>query len=73
MAHLFRNNLNKKLYTIEYLIVDWHFADRGASVGIYAKPYKWKGNVIKHTRGKEIDNFNPKQFVCNNFEIIAQL
>jgi len=77
MAHIFKHKESNKLYTIEHFLVDLHFADCGSRTGIYATPYKWKGEVIKHTKGQArmggIDEFNPKKFVAENFDIVGEL
>lgn len=77
MGHLFRHNQNQKLYTIEHLIHDiWHL-NKNANRGIYATPYNWKGEKLTHTYNQKesglIDEYNPEQFVLDNFEIVADL
>lgn len=77
MAHVFRHKQNKQLYTIEHLLVDLKFANLGGNTGIYAVPYKWPSNIITHTkdqaRMRYVEEFNPKKFVIDNFEIVAEL
>lgn len=77
MSHIFKHKQTNKLYTIEHLIVDLHFLNRGANTGIYATPYKWKGEVIEYTKQMwmdgEINDFVPKKFVEDNFEIVAEI
>lgn len=66
--NIYRNKENKKLYTIEHLILDTRYLNRNAFAGIYAEPYKWNGEKII------FQNKNHKycmDFVENNFEIVS--
>lgn len=74
---LFRHKQNKKLYIVEHLKLDLRFLNGNAYSGIYACPYKWKGETISYTlddfqEGK-IDEFNPRKFVEENFIEVAEL
>jgi hypothetical protein len=75
--NLYRNTTNQKLYTIEYLILDNKHLNCNAFSGIYAKPFDFVGEIIKHTKQMFedglIDEFNPLKFVKENFEIVAEL
>ena len=74
MGHIFRHKENKKLYTIEHLIKDIYHLNRNGFSGIYATPYKWKGETIKYIlQQKRYDMFNPEKFVEDNFEIVREL
>lgn len=68
--NIYRNIKNKKIYTIENLILDIHFLNGNANAGIYAKPYKWKGGTITY---KSKDENERKVFVNQNFVKIAEL
>jgi hypothetical protein len=70
--NLYRNKQNGKLYTIEHLVNDIKHLNCNAFSGIYARPYHWNGETIEHTLG-ESSPFNPKQFVKDNFEFVAEL
>lgn len=76
MAHIFKHIETDKLYTIEHLREDIRFLNSGAFEGIYAKPYKWKGESIIHTRqqliDKKIQYFNPEKFISDNFAIVGE-
>ena len=66
--NIYRNKENKKLYTIEHLILDIKHLNRNAFAGIYAEPYNCKGKQIKlQSKNHEECNF----FVEQNFEIVA--
>lgn len=77
MAHVFKHKKTKKLYVIEHLITDLRFLNGGAFTGIYAYSYRWEGKTISHTKQKYLDNeiqyFDPKRFVDENFEIVNEL
>lgn len=66
--NIYRHKENKKLYTIEHLILDIRHLNRNAFAGVYADPYKWKGEYIVF-QNKNQDKCNI--FVERNFEIIA--
>lgn len=66
--NIYRHKENKKLYTIEHLILDIRHLNRNAFAGIYADPYNWKGEQIKF-QNKNYDEC--KFFVEQNFEIVA--
>lgn len=65
---IFKNLNDNKSYIIEHLIYDIHHLNHGAFCGIYAYPYKWKGNTI-HLQSKDIEEC--QQFVTDNFEPIS--
>lgn len=44
--NIYRYKENKKLYTIDHLILDIGHLNRNAFAGIYADPYNWKGEQI---------------------------
>ena len=77
MAHVFKHKQSGLLYTLSHLVKDIRFLNGGAFEGIYAKPFRHKGPYYAHTRQmqryKEIPFFNPKKFVEENFEIVAEL
>ena len=58
--NIYRHKQTKVLYTIEYLLIDIHFADCGARVGIYACPI-YNGDTISHLRKNK--NYNPDEFI----------
>lgn len=66
--NLYRYKENSKVYVIEHLILDMHHLNCNEFAGIYAYPYKWKGDVIQH-RSK--DHTVCKNFIDDNFEKIA--
>jgi len=66
--NIYRYKENKKLYTIDHLILDIRHLNRNAFAGICADPYNWKGDQIK------FQNQNHEEcqfFVEQNFEIVA--
>ena len=73
--NLYRNKDNGFLYIIEHLIYDIRFMNCNAFAGIYARPYKWKGQTIRYTiNNKPFDEpFNPLKFVEDNFEKVTEL
>ncbi|MFW5794651.1 MAG: hypothetical protein ACOCV1_04115 [Bacillota bacterium] len=66
---IYRHKENKKLYTIEHLILDIYHLNNNEFAGIYAKPYNWKGEQIKF---QSQDQKKCKVFVKENFDIVAQ-
>ena len=66
--NIYRHKENKKLYTIDYLIMDIRHLNRNAFSGIYAYPYDWKGEQIKfiNKSSKECESF-----LKQNFELVA--
>lgn len=76
MTHIFRHKENKMLYIIEHVVNDIKHLNRNGFSGIHAHPFNWNGDIIYHTleqkRNDEITEFNPKQFVKDNFEVIAE-
>jgi hypothetical protein len=70
MPHIFRNKIDKKLYTIVHHIQEWRVANCNESAGIYAYPYKWEGSIICfNTKNKE----EGLKFVEDNFDIVSEL
>ena len=67
---IYRSKLNNKLYTIEHLIYDIHFANNGESQGIYAYPYDWIGKEI-HFLCKDVDKCS--EYVTDNFDIVSEI
>lgn len=59
---------NKKLYTIDHLVLDYKYTNRNANAGIYASPYNWNGEQIV-LKSKDHDECD--LFLKENFEIIA--
>ena len=66
--NIYRHKENKKLYTIEHLILDIRHLNRNAFAGIYASPYNWKG---EQTIYQNQNQAACKLFVEQNFEIVA--
>lgn len=66
---IFRNKDNKKLYTIEHLLVDIKFANCGGHCGFYAYPFGHSGDIIKSTKDKPDANHN--NFVESKFIPVA--
>ena len=56
-------------YTLEHLMVDIHFADCGARVGIYACPIR-KGDTISHLRKNK--GYDPAEFI-SQFELAYEI
>lgn len=65
---IFRNISDKKLYTIDHLILDIKHLNNNADAGVYARPYKWKGEDITY-KSKDKDKCN--KFILENFIKIA--
>lgn len=72
MAHIYRHKENKKLYLIEHVINDITHLNRNGFSGINAYPFNWKGEIIYYRLEDNRDNFKPKKFVEDNFEIVAE-
>jgi len=66
--NIYRHKENKKLYTIDHLILDIHFLNCNEHAGIYASPYNWRGEQIKF---QNKNHEKCKFFVKCNFEIVA--
>ncbi len=66
--NIYRHKENKKLYTIEHLILDIRHLNRNAFAGIYADPYM-EGEQIKF---QNQNHEECKFFVEQNFEIVAR-
>lgn len=66
--NIYRNKKNRKLYTIDHLVLDYKFTNRNGNAGIYADPYKWNGERII-LKSKNHDECN--SFVKNDFERVA--
>ncbi len=66
---LYRHKENKKLYTIEHLLLDINYLNNNADVGIYAIPYKWDGIVISF---KSKNAQQCTSFINDNFNIISE-
>lgn len=73
--NLYRYRENGKLYTLEFIIKDIRYMNCGAFEGIYAHPYKFKGEVIKHLRGYSDSDevYDPANFILDNFEFVSEL
>jgi hypothetical protein len=67
--NIYRNLENKKLYTIEHLILDIKHLNRNANAGIYATPYKFQGEEMVL---KSKDKTECELFVSQNFVKIAE-
>lgn len=68
--NLYRNNKNKKLYTIERLVLDIKFCNRNARAGIYAEPYKHNNTLEKFLSKSKSDCMS---YVDCNFELISEI
>jgi len=68
--NLYRHKLEQKLYTIEHLIQDIHHLNENAFAGIYAYPYRWKGEIISFKSTNDDKCF---KFIDDTFEIVAHL
>ena len=68
--HIYRNKENKKLYSIEHLILDIKFTNANSNAGIYASPYNHTGERIEF---KNKNENQCKKYVNDNFEIVAQV
>ncbi len=68
--NIYKHKENKKLYLIEHLIYDIHFADAGESKGVYASPYNHKGDEIIY-KTKDFDEM--REFVEENFIIVSEI
>jgi len=77
MGHIFKHNETNKLYTIEYLIRDIKHLNGNAFSGIYAYPWNWYGDIIKHTKdmyiNREIVKYDPEKFVKDNFDMLYEI
>lgn len=71
--NLYRHKENGKLYTIEHLILDIKHLNCNGFSGIYATPYKWNGDRITYTQDNNPQNFNPGEFVIENFDKVGEL
>jgi hypothetical protein len=65
---IFRSRANNRLYIIHELIHDVRFLNRNAFAGIYAIPYKWKGEQIS-VIGKTDDWYHC--FIADNFNAVS--
>lgn len=66
---LYRHKDNKKLYTINHLVVDIHHLNFNSFAGIYAEPYDWRGEQIIFRSRKHEDC---DVFIEQNFEIVTK-
>jgi hypothetical protein len=66
--NIYRHRKNKRLYTIDHLVLDMKHLNGNAFAGIYAEPYTWIGDTIKYLNG---DHEKCELFVEQNFEVIA--
>jgi hypothetical protein len=66
--NIYRNKENKKLYTIEHLILDIYHLNHNEFAGLYAYPYKWEGETIVF---QSKDHAKCKNFTEQLFDIVA--
>lgn len=66
--NIYRHKENKKLYTIDHLIMDIKHLNGNAFAGIYANPYNWNGEQIVF---KNKNQEQCKLFIKQNFDIVS--
>ena len=66
--NLYRHKENRKLYTIEHIILDIHHLNNNEFTGIYAYPFDSNGEIIVF-KGKNTDDC--ETFVKHNFDIVS--
>lgn len=67
--NIYRNKQNQKLYIIDHLIRDIRYLNNNEFAGIYAIPFKWKGEQIVF-KSRNISKCN--EFVSGTFNLVAQ-
>lgn len=67
--NIYRHKENKKLYTIEHLILDIRFSNLNEFAGIYAYPYNRQCDDVIMFRNK--NHHECKTFIEQNFKIVA--
>jgi len=67
--NIYRHKENKKLYTIEHLLLDIHHLNNNEFAGIYAHPYNWKGDTIVYQSKSSNCCLS---YVRSHFEIVSK-